>query len=100
ALCGASLWNHEASRWFEIAVISAIAVPLGLLRVADAWDGATAPRRAERRERAADVVDGWKNFTFFRDAANATGAVSSQASEVGVSNAYLLLLGLPFVGPG
>ncbi len=55
---------------------------------------------AHHDARAADMVDMWKNFDFFLDAANRPHDDLAQAYEVGFANTYLLLIGLPFVGPG
>jgi tetratricopeptide (TPR) repeat protein len=114
----------DASHGLQALMTLALALPAVVLRVLDRREGRV-PRPSDARvsgwgwataalvaawivwrigaarhdPRAADFVDVWKNFTFFVDAASGTSGVVAQQSEAGVSNVYLLLLGLPLLGP-
>lgn len=124
AACLAAAGTRAAhlSRWAQAALVVSLAVPPVLLWLVDRREHASRPPRrftvfewttvavvlawialrivaARHDARAADFVDAWKNFTILAQAAAATSGAVTQAAEVGVSNVYLLLVGLPFLGP-
>jgi tetratricopeptide (TPR) repeat protein len=121
ALAGSQM--HHLSRSGQFALILGLGLPAALLHLADRQQGSPRQRLtpsegtvsvvalavvwvfvrvvwAAHDPRAADFVDVWKNFTIFLGVANDTSAAVTQSAEMGVSNAYLLLLGVPLLGPG
>jgi Flp pilus assembly protein TadD len=128
-LAAAATQADRMSRNAQLALVAAMALPVVLLRAADrraplarrvasvgegasGWGWGIAVGLlvlgwvvlrvllAHHDPRAADFVDVWKNFTFFRDSVRDDSSLVTQSSEVGVSNAYLLFIGLPLIGPG
>lgn len=124
-LCLISALPLPLSHWAQFVLVLGLTVPALVLRVADASDD-TAPRQrdpettrwwiavavlvgawtvwrillAQHDSRAADLVDMWKNFTFFLDAGTKPQSDMAQSYEVGVSSIYLFAIGLPFISSG
>lgn len=71
---------------------------LGLVAVVVLWCVWRVPL-VWRSARAASLVDMWHNFSFFTQAAADGSNLLTGGAEVAVSNAYLLALGISFVGP-